>query len=79
MSCGPELVKCGGCGKKFPVNTWKHPNRKTVHCPFCKAPHKQSLFDETWKPNEQWHKGKHTTRPFTIGDMRRILQGLIKR
>lgn len=76
-----ELVKCGNpmCGKKFPISTWKHPNRKVVHCPFCHTPHTTSHFDPEWKPNEKWHKGKHKSSPFTLGDMRRILQGLYRR
>ena len=72
-----NLIKCKNCKKSFPVNTWKHPDRKEVFCPFCRTGHTNRFFDKTWKPNEDWHKNKHKSRPFTIGDMRRILGGLV--
>jgi len=72
-----ELIKCGNCHKSFPINTWKHPNRKVVHCPFCKTAHANSWFDKTWKPNTEWHKNHHKSREFTIADMRRLLRGAL--
>ena len=75
-----ELVKCGNpdCGKRFPVNTWKHPDREIIYCPFCKTPHKNRFFSKEWKPNETWHKNRHISKPFTIADMRRSLEGAVK-
>ena len=75
-----ELVKCGNpdCRKSFPVNTWKHPNREIIYCPFCKTAHKNRFFSKEWKPNETWHKDKHTSESFTVADMRRILEGAVK-
>lgn len=75
------LIKCP-CGKRFPLNPKKHENDKVVFCPFCRMPHTNSLFNKQWKPNEEYwkeRKARGLGRPFTIGDMRRILQGLVHR
>lgn len=71
------IIKCK-CGKGFPVNTWKHPNRTEVQCPFCRTPYKNSYFDNGWKPNEEWNKNKHKSQPFTIAAMRRAIAGAIR-
>jgi hypothetical protein len=73
-----EILTCT-CGKRFPINKWKHPNRKIVYSPCCKVPFKNKFFNKEWKPNEQWHKNKHIGKPFTVGDMRRILQGIFNK
>jgi hypothetical protein len=72
-----ELIRCPSCTKKFPVNYTKHPNRKTVQCPFCRTELKQLIIDKTWKPNESWLKRRlsHISKPFTLETMRRILNG----
>jgi len=74
------LIKCV-CGKRFPVNTWKHPNRRRVFCPFCRTPHENSFFNPEWKPNEKYWEERRKrgfSRPFTLAEMRRRLSGLIR-
>jgi len=70
------LIKCLniGCRKRFPINIIKHPNRKIFYCPFCGTEHKNSYFDQNWKPNTDWHKNKHRSRDFTLADMKHALQ-----
>ena len=74
-----EVVKCPSCGNRFPVNYWKHPNRKVINCPFCGVELKQGFFDKKWKPNELWHIGKHKSETFTVAKMRQAFNKLIGR
>ena len=69
-----EVVKCPKCKKGVTVNYEKHPNRKTIICPFCGLEMKQSVIDKTWIPNEEWHKGKHKSTPFTVEKAREALK-----
>jgi len=73
-----ELIKCK-CGKRFPVNKWKHPNRRIVFCPFCRQVYENKWYDPTWRPNEKYWKGRTKSRTFTLADMRRILSGMYRR
>jgi len=35
-----QIVKCRGCGHRFPINREKHRNRRERYCPRCKYPYK---------------------------------------
>jgi hypothetical protein len=72
------LVKCE-CGKRFPVNPNKHVHDDEIKCPFCGFMHKNNFKDNNWKPNEEWHKNKHISKPFDVAAMRRSLEKAFKR
>ena len=79
MDKDKEVIKCPSCGKGFPVNYWKHPNRETIQCPFCRTKLKQGLVDREWKPNEEWTKRRKIDVPFTVAEMRRQMQNALRR
>jgi hypothetical protein len=72
-----ELIKCV-CGKQFPVNYSKHPNRKVVYCPFSGHSFKQRVTDDAWVPNASWWKERlgKVSKPFTLESMRKVMAGL---
>jgi DNA-directed RNA polymerase subunit RPC12/RpoP len=66
-----ETYKCSRCGKGYPINYEKHPNRNEVSCPFCGQVASQKVVNLRWKPNINWLKGRKLSMPFTIDEMRR--------
>jgi hypothetical protein len=68
------LIKCS-CGKRFPISTWKHPNRRIIYCPFCRQPFKNSFWDKTFKPKPR----EQPTRRIDVSkiDIQRMIEALI--
>jgi hypothetical protein len=75
-----ELIKCV-CGKNFPVNYSKHPNRTVVYCPFSGHGYKQRIVDASWVPNTDWWKNplSKVSKAFTIEDLRRGIRGKLSK
>lgn len=71
-----ELIKCKGCGKKYPVNYSKNPHRESVKCPFCGTTWKfGKLFDIEF--NKEYNRTH--SKPFTLERMREAITRLYKR
>ncbi len=71
------VFHCGECHNNFPLNSWKHPYRKTVYCPFCMTEYKSPFHVWFWKRKPDARLKEY--RPFTVADLRKLLWGMIAR